>query len=220
MGAAWRTSYRSLNRLPPQSQPHSNPQPMCDVEDEHRPNPQSQPEQPIIRSSSVDESRAPSPILEGASDVDRDSTVTPMILSPSGSMPISSGSSQQSSEPAAASDIDDSDVYMYSDIQWPNGQPSEPELEEAVEEVGSSDDHDDMDDIVHVCPEDHFPVTEPPSRRVAQVIPLVTLAERQPPNVLAPVDLELPIAGLPGHRHRSIHTHLSDSIQPFTSEVY
>ena len=147
------------DRLLPQSQPH--PQPMCDVEDEHRPNPQSEPEQPIIRSSSVDEPRAPSPTPEGVSDVDENSTVTPTL--PSGSMPISSGSSQQFSEPAIASVIGDNDTYMYdplstfsdyeSDIQWPDGQKCELELEEAVEEVGASGDHG-IHDIVHVMNSD------------------------------------------------------------------
>ncbi|MCG8622735.1 MAG: hypothetical protein MJE68_12165, partial [Proteobacteria bacterium] len=78
------------DRLLPQSEPHLQPI------DEHRPNPQSEPEQPIIISSSVDEfePRAPSPTPEGASDVDENSTVTPTCMSPSGSVPFGSDSSQ------------------------------------------------------------------------------------------------------------------------------
>ena len=149
------------DRLLPQSQPH--PQPI----DEHRPNPQSEPEQPIIRSSSVDEfePRAPSSTPEGASDVDENSTVTPTCTSSSESVPISSGSSQQSSEPATASDIDDDGTYdrydplstlsdYESDIQWPDGEQCELELEEAVEEVGANSDHGIHDIVMNPDLED------------------------------------------------------------------
>lgn len=143
------------DRLLPQSQPH------LQRIDEHRPNPQSEPEQPIIRSSSVDEfePRAPSPTPEGASDVDENSTVTPTCTSPSGSVPIGSDSSQQSSEPATGSDIDD-DCGTYdplgtlsdyeNDIQWPDGQQCELELEE----VGANGDHGIHDIVMNPDLED------------------------------------------------------------------
>ena len=106
------------------------PQPTCDEEDEHRPNPQSEPEhlnQPV-------ESRTPSP-TQGISDIDRNSVMMTPELAPDTHSTDGNGTTESLS---MLSDYE-------SDIQWPNGescQQSGPELEAAVEEVGSSGDHD------------------------------------------------------------------------------
>ena len=115
------------------------PQPTCDVEDEHRPNPQSEPEhlnQPI-RSSSVDESRTPSP-TQGTLEVDRNSMMMHPQMTPE--LALDTHGTDDSGTTESLSMLSDYE----SDILWPIGescQQSGLELEEAVEEVGSSDVH-------------------------------------------------------------------------------